>query len=170
MVDEKIQAIVELFKKHKPTTAKEIRKLGIKMHKITSGAFRDVYVFNDLPLVVKIPRTNWEHTPNENLEHAQDEIKAYKAVFKKKALKALRPFMPQFYYMDYKHGVVLAEKYRRLSESRVTNIIQNLFGQLLEELTALDPNYDLDIHSANIAKDAYGNYKFIDLGMLIAGV
>jgi hypothetical protein len=158
--------IIRFFQIYKPRTKEEIKKLGIKLTLLNFGAFREVFTVKGTNLVVKIPRVTTLGSPQSNIDHAKQEIDAYRRVFKRKSLKALRPFMPKFHYMDYRSGIVVVEKYKSARYSKISNIAINIISKVIEEVTEKDATEEVDLFIPNIGTDMHGNYKFIDLGLL----
>lgn len=134
---------------------------GFTLTNIGSGAFRNVYALRGVPdFVIKVPNSK------SGLEHARCEMVAYRRVMRsKKKYLAVQKYLPTILYWGSKSGVMVMQKYKvaygRKHEKKIEPIrlmFEELFG-----------NDDSDIWNSNVGTDADGNYKVIDLGLVIPG-
>lgn len=166
--------IIKLFNDKKPRNAKEARKLGLSLTYVGSGAFRSVFVVNKKTigkqLVVKFLNCDTSrYCENlDNIAHAQHELTMIRKINKTQKLAALRPFIPEVHYEDFRHGVLLTDFYYRLvSAKRV--IVRKILDQVAEAVLGAieDTEYDSrDIAHYNIMQTKDGEFKLIDLGLL----
>jgi hypothetical protein len=152
-----VDQVIALFKEHKPANLDEILDIGLSLHPIGSGVFRNTYQINKLPLIVKIPMSiSWD----ENVEHSLIEIAKINKIKKDKKYKLLRRYLPEVYYAN-KQGIILMPKYRMLKYNE-GRIVSDFIGNML-----FDINGDSgDMHSSNVACNADGEYVIIDLGLI----
>jgi hypothetical protein len=161
--------VVKLFKKYKPIEPEDIKPYleGIKMRKIGSGAFRNVYRIGTLEIVAKFPKNKYSDFDYEdNVNHAMHELKIINKIKKDKRYLALKPFIPTVYYANETNGVMVVEYCPALRGSVVASAVQGILGSLFEILFKKDAGTDMDIHEYNVGRNRDDQFKVIDLGLI----
>jgi hypothetical protein len=161
--------VIKLFKKHKPIKPDEIKPYlsGLKLRKVGSGAFRDVYRIGTLNLVAKFPKTYISDFDYEdNVSHALHEIKLIKKIKKFKKYLALKPFLTKLHYANTKNGVIVTDYCPAIRPSAIGTAVSNIINPLFETVLKRKNGEDMDIHEYNIGRTHDGFFKVIDLGMI----
>lgn len=152
------------IRKYKPKSWKEFQSIGLPLNKkrLGEGAFRLVYKFVDLPLVVKFPITQDCGSTRSSKYHTTMEVKKVKKLSRFKWLKWL---MPKIYYHDRKTGVMVMQCY----EPYTKELDWGIAWVLGEALTRATKTAIGDIQASNfgVEHDRFGNkkLKLIDLGL-----
>jgi hypothetical protein len=126
--NEETKKVVDLFKKAKPNSIREIKKLGFSVRRVGNGAFRDVYSLRKTGLIVKIVQDSY----GCNLDHHRDEIKAYTKIMTNRKYKLLHKYMPEIYY--YEDGIVLMKEYKKFHTYGYDDTRINAVGSALLDL------------------------------------
>lgn len=137
------QDFLRWMRSNRPDTIEALRKCGLRLRPIGSGAFREVYHICDFKLVVKIPHND------ESVEHTRNEIKFIKDVNKSARFAALRRYMPETLYSDYRGGVIVMRLYDKCKENRFSTMMGEVFCNLLND-TFVNCKWDLDIGWSNV--------------------
>lgn len=153
-----VEDVSKLVMENNPRNLKDLKKLGIKAKALESGAYRYACKVVGLPLVLKIPLSN----PAAR-RHSEEEIKAVKKINRLKKYRKLRKYMPDIYFYNPRTGIIGMQYYNTKSNP-YKNRMASLLTDLIEEIWPGVDEFSVDIHRSNIAFDADGNIKIIDLG------
>lgn len=143
----------------------DLRKYGIPYKKIGSGSFREAFVIFPKNInerfVIKFPIKHTKR-PEDNISHAQVEIKAIRKIESIKKLAFLRRFLPTILYSNFKTGVIAMQYYLKCKDNEA-EIVAYTLSMAYE---GLYPERSSDFESYNIMKNSFGDYKIVDLGLL----
>lgn len=166
-----MREVLKLLKKHKPKTAEEFKsKIKYPLKKLGSGAFRTTYHIKGTNLVIKFPYVDDTYCDGdyndscENIEHTQEEITNIRNINKKAKYKALRPFMPKIHYTDFRHGIIVMEKYKPARYGKISKLWGSFINTIIDAIEETRDTWS-DLHACNLGIDELGNYKIIDLGI-----
>lgn len=157
--------ILRRIEHYKPHTLGELRRLKIPHQFIGSGAFREAYKLGKYSLVIKLPfgrkgSKEWK----DSRKHTNDEVAKIEHFAQ---FKALKPYLPEIFYHDRKHGVVVMKYYKprysttALKKFREHWIAWNIVGRLVKQLTGKPLT---DMGWSNVCLLGNNKAKFLDLG------
>lgn len=157
-----ISGVVALLKQHHPRTAKEAEGLGIKIHLLRSGCFRESFLVKGIPVVLKFPFMQKGGFKGSLLEiwHGRREIAAYLRIETDPLCKPLRRYMPRLYYTDYQTGVVAMHKY--FVRQGVALYLEAVMTALVRDCLN---SRSYDIEGDNVLVDKRGQLRLVDLGL-----
>ena len=153
-----IMEVNSLLTENNPKTVEEIKKLGIKLRSLGSGAYRYVYKVVGLPIVLKIPLDN-----PASRRHSEEEIKVIKKINRLKKYRKLRKYMPYIHFYNPTTRMI-GMQYYDTTRNPYKNRMASILTDLIEEIWPGVDKSSADVHSANIAFDSDGQIKIIDLG------
>ena len=153
-----IREVCFLLTENNPKTIAEIKKLGILLKKLGSGAYRNTYKVIGLPIVLKIPND----TPAAR-RHSEEEIKVVKKIKRLRKYRILRKYMPYIHFYNPKTRIIGMQYYDTKS-NKYKDGTASILSDLIEEVWSDASRSSADIHRENIALDKEGQIKIIDLG------
>lgn len=157
--------LVRRLRRHAPKDISEaLRTCGITVSFLGGGGYRDVYAVEGLPVVLKVPLSDEYVDKEDTIEHAQNEYKVYSEVMRNPKYRRVRKYMPRFFDFNSKTGVALVERYEKL-DKKPTSVKR--FNQAIKDLyDVLQPREGFDECIWNFGRDAAGNIRIIDMGLV----
>lgn len=136
------KSILKSILRHRPTTTKDFRKLGIALRFIGEGVYRRTYRIVASDLVVKIPIQD-----AGGIQHSKDEIVRLR---KLKRYRVMRAYLPVIQWWDKKSGVVVMTYYPKFHDhEEQVDSMGKMVSRLIRAATGI---YAGDIHSENVHK------------------
>lgn len=170
-----IKEIIRRVKYHHPVDADEWEdSIGVPLIELGGGSFRDTFAVQGLRLVVKFPkpkekragyaRGDWSAACHRN--HSRREIDRVRQISRRRSLIHLKRYLPKFYYMNWKTGVIVMEQLKVLDYRSPTEMKEwEKSIELLEKVfkdTFQNRDYP-DVSPMNVALVG-DQLKVIDLG------
>lgn len=168
MTNKEIKAKME---KHKPFTPQDaMRKCGLTLRFIGAGSYREVYDIVGTNWVIKFPLTEWDikrYGPlvdwlRKHRIHSHYELNAYYKIKTTSRMRGLRKYLPKMLWSDWKTGVIIVEKSYQLygsdDDAVEAQLVHYEFAKHFKRLTDILPH--------NVGRNAKGQVKAIDLGLL----
>ena len=163
--DRQIDEIVQMFLTQDIIKPKDVlAKTGYRIRLLGTGAYRKVYKFIGLPLVVKFPLTEDER----DIQHSVLEFKARELILRQwKKYEKLTRYMPDIYFLDDTAGVMLARYYLPLHNSKLRfyeGHIAAMVGDIVDLAWDHKKRGTHDTHYENMGVDDSGQVKITDMG------
>jgi hypothetical protein len=156
---------LKLIRRSNPVTPAQWKALGLKFEYLGHGVFREVCRVKGTDLVVKSPLGHLGRDPrkldySEGIAHAKSEIARLTRLQK---VDVLRPFLPQIFWYDAKHGQTVMRYYPAIPEKQKVELMGKVIKVLVSKLAGVTMG---DIHGDNVRQKRkdWNIPTFVDLG------
>lgn len=152
-----VNHLIGLIEKEVPKNESQLmRMVHVGLRYMGEGSFRAAFEIIDYPLIVKVPLSN----SYCDLHHAAQEHRWIEKVQKESRYRLLRRYMPKVHYFDEDCGLMVMRRYK--VEYNYTKDVEAL-DKLITKVTGANGH---DIGGCNVGRDAKGELKIIDTGLL----
>jgi len=120
----RLQTAIARIRKYKPVTPTDFRWAGVPLEKeaLGAGTFREAVKVKDCPLIVKFPLSEEgnssadipdDYPPDfsSGIRHSALEMKK---ITRLRRFKWMRRFLPEVYYYDRRHGIIVMRFYEEI--------------------------------------------------------
>lgn len=155
-----ISSVVQKLKRHRPTSAEEFKKLlGVELVHAGRGGSREAFAIKGTRLIVKFPMYK-ESDYQCARAHARKEIRRIQQIRTHERYRALRRYIPKFYYIDCENGIVVMEMLNRVGKvpNSVCAVLDKFLGDTFRTRGGCDIGYN------NLGFSVRGQIKILDWG------
>ena len=154
-----IARAIKKIRAAKPQTHKDFKAIGLPLKWLGTGAFRECCEIVNCDLVVKFPLPRKKVMAGRR--HTATEMARLTRL---RTHRVMLPHLPEVFYYDKKHGIVVMRKYPKYDSSEDQG---DAMGQMIQRLIyAVARIRCTDIHTENVRKRRANHDQsvLIDLG------
>jgi hypothetical protein len=163
----KTATALRLIRQNNPVTPAQWGALGLKFETLGHGVFREAYRIKGTDLVVKSPLAEGRGSAldyREGIQHSKSEMNRLGRFAR---IDVLKPFLPQVFWYDSKHGQIVMKYYPAIPETHKAAALVVLLGKVVKSLVSKLAGVTMsDIHDDNIRqkRSDWQVCVFTDLG------